>query len=164
MFDCAQPLIRIRRKLGRIFASGLKLRKRDVVRRPWIFERRSGDGDKFRGSAVRQQNGQRNHNSGCTEVVTGLGSRARASLLCRGAAAVAHSLFPYVAPETFVAVTIDTSLRRLPRAGQWNGTKGQISDIPRTRPRNHSVEKMLETRSIWWSAWIRQRIRRSFFF
>lgn len=52
-----------------------------------------------------------------TEVVTGLGSRTRASLLC-GAAAVAHSLFPYVAPETFVAVTIDTSLRRLPRAGQ----------------------------------------------
>lgn len=34
------------------------------------------------------------------------------------AAAVAHTLSPYVAPETFVAVTIDTSLRRLPRAGQ----------------------------------------------
>lgn len=105
--------------MGRIFASGLKLRKRDAVRRPWIFERRSGDGDKFRGSAVRQQNEQRNHNSGCTEVVTGLGSRPRASLLCGAAAAVAHTLTsPYVAAETFVAVTIDTSLRRLPRAGQ----------------------------------------------
>lgn len=34
-----------------IFASGLKRRKRDAGRRPWIFERRYADGDKFRGSA-----------------------------------------------------------------------------------------------------------------